>query len=153
EQPTHAMRRAVIAAIQTIKDLNKNVNSASGDWVGIVTFDAIDSYHAPVIRQSLTGNFTQAMQACTTLQCVGDINASTATENGIILAKQHLQPTSSGGAARTFTTKIMVLITDGVPNLYSSSSSTINAYISAHANADWYSTSDPEYNAVLMQTS
>lgn len=153
EQPTHAMRRAVIAAMKTIKDLNKNVPAATGDWVGIVSFDAIDSYHQPVVRQSLTGNFNAAMQACTTLQAVGDINASTATENGIILAKQHLLPTSSGGAARTFSTKVMVLITDGVPNIYSSSNSTISSYISGHSNSDWYSTSDPEYNAVLMQTS
>ena len=153
EQPTHAMRRSVIAAIKTIKDLNKNVPANVGDWVGIVSYDAIDSFHAPVVRQSLTGNFTQAMQACTTLQAVADVSASTATENGIILAKQHLLPTSSGGSARTFTTKIMVLITDGVPNIYSSSNSTISSYISSNSNSDWYSTSDPEYNSVLMQTS
>ncbi len=47
----------------------------------------------------------------------------------------------------------MVLITDGVPNIYSSSNSTISSYISSNSNSDWYSTSDPEYNAVLMQTS
>lgn len=153
EQPTHAMRRAVIAALKTIKDLNKNVSASQGDWVGIVSFDAIDSYHQPVIRHSLSGNFTAAMQACTTLQAVADVSSSTATENGIILAKQHLQSTSNGGAARTFTQKILVLITDGVPNIYSSSNSTITSYISGHSNADWYSTSDPEYNSVLMQTS
>jgi hypothetical protein len=153
EQPTHAMRRAVIAALKTIKDLNKNVSAATGDWVGIVTFDAIDSYHQPIIRHSLSGDFTAAMNVCTTLQAVGDIGSSTATENGIILAKNHLLPTGSGGAARTFSTKVLMLITDGVPNIYSSSNSAISNYISSHSNGDWYSTSDPEYNSVLMQTS
>ena len=153
EQPTHAMRRSVIAAIKTIKDLNKNIPAANGDWVGIVSYDAIDSYHAPVVRFSLSGDFNSAMNTCTTLQAVADVSASTATENGIILAKTHLLPTSSGGAARTFSTKIMVLITDGVPNIYSSSDSTISNYMGANSNSDWYSTSDPEYNSVLMQTS
>ncbi len=66
------------------------------------------------------------MLACTKLQACADIGASTATENGVIAARNHLKPTAQGGQGRLFTKKVMILITDGMPNLWQSSSGTIN---------------------------
>jgi hypothetical protein len=63
-----------------------------------------------------------------------------------------LQPASSGGSGRAHAQKVVVLLTDGMPNLYSSSSSTISSYISNNASSDWYSGSSYNaFNAPLMQ--
>jgi hypothetical protein len=45
----------------------------------------------------------------------------------------------------------VVLLTDGMPNLYTSNTSTINNYISDHPDDDFYSGSAYAYNAPLMQ--
>ena len=42
EQPMHAARRSLIAAIQVVKQFNASVPAAKGDWVSIVTFDSVD---------------------------------------------------------------------------------------------------------------
>ena len=151
EQPTHSARRALIAAIQVIKERNATISDMSQrDWVSVVTYDVADP--APAILQSLTGDYDVAMAACTTMQAVGDMQASTATENGMIAARQHLMPTSAGGAGRSHTTKVVVLLTDGMPNLYQSSTSTINDFITGHTNSNFYSGSAYATNAPLMQT-
>ncbi|MFO0871226.1 MAG: VWA domain-containing protein [Pirellulales bacterium] len=150
EQPTHAARRALIAAINLIKQRNLGIGDPNQmDWVSIVTF----SYGTNVaITRSLTSDYDAAMAACTTLQAVGDIGSSTATENGLILARTHIAPTSEGGQGRQYTNKIVVLLTDGIPNVYQSSSSSISSYITAHPGSNWYSgTSYLPYNAALMQ--
>ena len=59
--------------------------------------------------------------------------------------------TASG---RTNANKVIVLMTDGKPNLYSSSNSTITSYESAHANSNFYgSSSDYPQDAAMMQAS
>ncbi|MFN0198481.1 MAG: vWA domain-containing protein, partial [Planctomycetaceae bacterium] len=151
EQPTHAVRRSLIAALKVIEDLNGGLPNGAGDRVSLVTFDAIDQYHSPELVVPLTGNYRTAMDACTELQAVGDINASTATEYGLIKARQHIAPVSAGGQGRTNSTKVVVLLTDGVPNIYSSSSSTINSYIKGNPDSNFYSGSASQYNSVLMQ--
>lgn len=154
EQPMHAVRRAVIAALKVVEDQNAALAADWSDYVSIVTFDAIDSYHAPKIEQTLTRNYRAAMTATANLQVVGDINASTATENGLITARNHLKLASAGGSGRTYTNKVILLLTDGVPNLNQSTSTTVSNYISGHASSDYYSTSSANlpYNAVLMQS-
>lgn len=137
EQPSHACRRSMIAAMAVIKTLNSvNPSPEQRDWVSIVTFDKASP--APAIAQSLTSDYDSAMLACTRLQAVGDRNASTATEAGLIKAQEHLKPTSQGGAAREFSDKVVVLLTDGVPNLTASSSATISSYQSSNPDSNWY---------------
>jgi len=151
EQPTHAMRRAVIAAIQVIKERNEGVPDPNQrDWVSIVTFDAPHD-GGPKVLQSLTSDYTAAMQKCTTMQAVADAYYSTGTESGMLLAKQHLQPTSSGGAGRQFANKVVMVLTDGAPNLTTSSASTVSSYVSAHPNSDFYSPPSTPHDAALMQ--
>ena len=68
EQPTHAARRAIIAAIDLIKQRNENIaDMDQRDWVSIVTFDKITG-GGPQVPVPLTGDYDAAMQACPRLQ-------------------------------------------------------------------------------------
>ncbi|RMG38118.1 MAG: VWA domain-containing protein [Planctomycetota bacterium] len=150
-QPMHAVRRALIAAINVVKEQNKGLSPNVSDWVGVVTFDALDAYHQPEVLVPLTADFKSAMQACTTMQAVSDIGTSTATEAGIIKAREILKPISEGGQARSFTSKVMVVLSDGVPNAWQSPTSEINDYITQNPNADYYDPAYVWYNAALRQ--
>jgi hypothetical protein len=155
EQPTHAARRSMIAAINVIKERNQNIsNPYQQDWVSIITFDLL-SEGGPVVAQPLTNNYIQAMQQCTSLQACGGPGAHTATEAGLRAARNHIKSSSEGGAGRINCDKIVVLLTDGMPNLYDSSAyvdPSISGYISEHPNKDFYG-SDNYRNSSLMQTS
>jgi len=151
EQPAHASRRALIAAIQVVKEKNQSISDLTQrDWVSVVTYDHLAS-GGPVVLQPLTGDYDVAMQACTTMQCVADNQSSTATEAGIIEARNHAKPASQGGSGRTATNKVVVLLTDGVPNLYESSNSTVSSYRTANDSDDWYGGSAYAKDAPLMQ--
>ncbi len=153
EQPTHSARRSIIAAIQQIKLKNSLVSDPNqGDWVSVVSFDTVAG---TVLKQSLTSNYDTAMQACTTLQAVSDSAMSTATETGLIAAQNHIKPASQGGAGRENTQKVVVLLTDGMANLKTSSNSTVSTYRTGHTNSNFYGgTTSTDYasDAALMQT-
>jgi Putative Flp pilus-assembly TadE/G-like/von Willebrand factor type A domain len=153
EQPTHAARRSIIAAIQQIKSKNSVVSDPNQcDWVSVVTFDTVAG---TVLKQPLTSNYDTAMQACTTLQAVSDAAASTATETGLIAAQNHIKPASQGGAGRENSQKVIVLLTDGMANLKTSSNSAVSSYTSAHPNSNFISgttSNDNAMNAALMET-
>ena len=152
EQPTHAARRAIIAAIEVVKERNSSItNLSQRDWVSIITFDRL-SGNSPAIQVPLTGDYDVAMQGCTRLQACSDNGSSTATEVGLIAAANHIKPKSEGGSGRTATNKIVVLLTDGMPNLYQSSTSTINSYIKQHSSSNFYG-GDYPHDAALMRTS
>ena len=113
EQPTHASRRSLIAAMQEVKTRNNTITDINQrDWVSVISFDTVSG---TVTRQSLTSNYDNAMQVCTTLQAVGDNASSTATETGLIAAKTHCRPLRA--ASRRSAKKVVVLLTDGMPNL------------------------------------
>ena len=161
EMPTHAARCAIIAAIQVVQTQNQNISDTNQmDWVSIITFDKISST-SPKIQQALTSNYSAAMNACAGLQACSDNAACTCTEGGLALAYSHL--TANG---RTNANKIVVLLTDGLPNLQQSSTTTINNYINANPRTytnpttgqtsnNWYTSgSSKNYqNAALMQDS
>jgi hypothetical protein len=151
EQPTHAARRALIAAIDVVDERNQAVPSEEGrDQVAIITFDTL-SGPGPRVHQPLTGDYQVAMQACTTIQAVGDKGATTATEAGLALAASQLLPRREGGPARDDTDKVCVLLTDGVPNLYTSSNSDIDNFMSGSSSPDFYGGGQYWYDAALMQ--
>jgi hypothetical protein len=149
EQPVHASRRSLIAAIQEVKERNDTIpDMTQRDWVSVVRFDTVSGSS---IQQTLTGNYDNAMQTCTTLQAVGDNANSTATETGIITAANHIKAASQGGSGREHTEKVLVVLTDGMPNLYSSSSGTIGSYRTANPSSEWYGGSNYAGDAPLMQ--
>ena len=95
--------------------------------------------------------YTTAMSSCTMLQAVSDVGATTAIEAGLIAARNHLRLPSEGGQGRSFSKKIIVLLTDGVPNAWESSSSSINGYIQSHPSPDYYNSSYLWLNSALTQ--
>jgi Flp pilus assembly protein TadG len=149
EQPTHAAKRAIIAALQVIKDRNQGVSDSNQrDWVSIVTFDRNNNSQ---LVQSITCNYNLAMEACASLQAVADDALSTATESGLIRAKNHIASPDSGGQGRRYTNKVVVFLTDGIPNIPTTAANTITNYITAHPSPDFYGSSETSKNAVLMQ--
>lgn len=153
EQPMHAVRRSLIAALQVVKEMNETVKPGYGDMVSIVTYDALDKYHEPELLVSLTADYDAAMQACTTMQAVSDIGTTTATEAGLVLARNHLLSAKEGGEGRPFANKVVILLTDGIPNVWSSDEADIADYMDDNPSSEYYDPNYPWYNSVLMQTS
>ncbi|HEY2883031.1 MAG TPA: pilus assembly protein TadG-related protein [Pirellulales bacterium] len=150
EQPTHAERRSVIAGLNEIKTKNSTISDTNQkDWVSIVTFDKTAG---TVVRLGLTSNYDTAMQSCTTMQAVGNGGNSTSTETGLIAAYNLIKAQSQGGTGRENCQKVVILLTDGVANLQSSSNSTISSYRTAHPSSNFYGgTGNYSSDAALMQ--
>jgi hypothetical protein len=153
EQPTHAARRSVIAGLQEVKLKNTSISDSNQkDWVSIVTYDKNTNVSTIVPLLGLTSNYDSAMQACTKMQAVGQNGNSTATESGLAAGYNLIKPASQGGTGRENTQKVVVLLTDGMANLYSSSSSTISNYMNSNPSSDFYGgSSNTASNAALMQ--
>lgn len=152
EQPMHAVRRSLIASLEVIRSRNAQVGLNAGDKVAIVTFDGLDSDHAPALRQSLTSDYVGAMSACVDLQAVSDVGSTTATEAGLELARQHLKPVDQGGQGRKFAKKVIVLLTDGIPNAWSSTEGEVSTHMTQNPDGNYYATDYIWLNAALMQT-
>lgn len=132
EMPAHACRRALIAALQLIEERNSVVSDVNQrDWVSIITFDKVNS-SSPQILQALTSDYSTVMTSCTKLEACANNSLCTNTESGLALAKNHIKAASLGGAGRERTNKIVVLLTDGQPNLKQSSTTTVSAYKAAN---------------------
>jgi hypothetical protein len=152
EQPAHASRRAIIAAIEVIRQRNELIEDPNQrDWVSIVSYDALIN-GGPVIRQRLTANYQEAMEACTDLQAVADnYSGSTATDAGLMTAREHIRSKQDGGEGRRGTDKVVVLLTDGVPNLTAADPVEVSRYIAAHPSGDYYTSGKTAYNSPLVQ--
>jgi hypothetical protein len=152
EMPTHAVRRAVIAALAIIRDRNSTVSESSQkDWVSLVVFDKQneggDNSHVRIAK-SLTDNYSDVMNACTTLQATGVSGYCTDSEGGLIVARNHIKAASQGGSGRENANKVVVFLTDGNANLYESSTTTIDNYKRDHPGG--WGTSYAQ-NGALMQ--
>jgi hypothetical protein len=131
-----------------VKSRNATVpDSNLRDWVSIVTFDEVNGTR---LLQPLTSNYDSVMQTCTNLQSTHDGMASTATETGLIFARNHIKPSNQGGSGRLYTNKVVVLATDGNANLKSSSDSTVSTYRSNNPSSNFYG-NDEESDAAIMQ--
>jgi len=153
EQPLHGVRRALIAAIEAVKQRNQGIPLRNQrDWVAVISFDTLTG-GGPVLEQSLTDDYQAAMLACTRLQAVGEKDASRATEAGLIAAQKHINSEREGGLGRVSASKIVILLTQGPPNLYASDKSAVRNYLRSHPNSDWYAKGQECQNAALMQAS
>ena len=159
-QPMHALRRALIAGIDLVK--RRNSGLTSGDRVSIVTFDAQDMYHGSKVFLPLTSDYNVAMNACTNLQASADIGATTATDSGLILARTHLTTKTSannpgnvaaGPQGRSFAKKVVILVTDGLPNAWDSDPDELNGYVNKIKHPDFYDAGYDWFNSVLVQGS
>jgi Putative Tad-like Flp pilus-assembly len=153
EQPIHATRRALIAALQVMKERNGGLaNQNQRDWAGVISFDAVANGSVATLRFSLSGDYDAAMLACTKIQPVGDKGNSTATESGLDLALKHLQPIATGGGARVDTSKDVIVLSDGAPNVADSPLGEIEQFIQNVADpSDFYSSGAAPLNAALAK--
>ncbi|MCA9081999.1 MAG: VWA domain-containing protein, partial [Planctomycetaceae bacterium] len=132
---------------------NDSISPGAGDRVALVTYDALDAEHAPQVVLPLSADYDAAMSASTTLQATSDVGSTTATEAGISLARSILKTTDEGGQGRRFAKKVIVLLTDGVPNAWSTSELEIEEYIGNNPSDEYYDVGYVWYNAALMQAS
>ncbi|MEM8864257.1 MAG: vWA domain-containing protein, partial [Planctomycetota bacterium] len=149
-QPMHAARRSVIAAMDIVKQRNGVIpNKAYRDRVAVITFDSTDGSQ---VRHGLTNTYVNTMKSVARLQAVGDKGTTTATESGLILAKQLLRRKKDGGEARDDAKRVVVLLTDGMPNAYETSETAINKFASSSVIPDSYGGGYFWLDAALMQT-
>jgi hypothetical protein len=155
EQPMHSCRRAIIAGLQLIKTQNRaTTNPAVADRVAIISFDFKNA--GGVTVHPLDTNYNNAMLGVTTLQACRDEGYSTSTETGLIAARDLLKDSSQGGQGRPSANKVIILLTDGMPNDWSSSNGTLDAYPSSLPSAqssNFYVPGSYWVNGPLMQTS
>ncbi len=153
EQPTHAARIAIMAGINQVAALNSTVAVESRDHVCVITFETATGTK---VRYPLSKNgcdYEAARASVRDMQAMSDWAASTASENGLIVARDHLDPAKNPDGARPFSTKILVFLSDGIPNIKKSSNTTITNFMTNNPDGEWFgSGSNPfERNAVLMQ--
>ncbi len=153
EQPTHSVRLAVMAAIDKIATQNTGLNEAMKDHVGVVTFDTASGCVIKYALSTSSCDYNAAKGSVCDLQCVADDTLSTASENGLVMARQMLDPTQNPNGARLASTKFVIFLTDGIPNVKQSSNSTISTYETAHPQGEWFTsgTNEFERDSVLMQ--
>jgi Flp pilus assembly protein TadG len=168
EMPTHAARRAIIAAIQVIDSRNKNITDPQQrDWVSVISFNVKGSgavIEVPLRQNSSTtgnpvsyadaisGNSAVGSNGCVNLQACADYSSSsggTTTDQGLIAAVNHIKYGGTG-LGRQQANKIIVLLTDGLPNDHSSLDGDITNYKGGHSSSYW--TGDNNKDAALMQT-
>lgn len=155
EQPTHAMRVAVMAAVDKIANMNKGITGTLKDHVAIVTFDTIAGSVTQVPLNANDCDYSAVKSALCNLQAVGDDQLSTGSEKGLQMAYNLLDPAQNTNT-RSSAVKMVVFLSDGIANLKVSSNTTISNYTSANPSAgEWFSSSDSYYlerNGAMMQT-
>jgi len=144
EQPMHACRRALIAALRVIEDRNAAVpNAQHRDHVAIISFDL--KQNGTTLHYGLGSDYYAAMQACVELQATTDVGYSTTTEAGLIRARQVLRQ------GRPRANKVVVLLTDGAPNDWVTDEGEIARYMAQHPSRDYYGNGGWWLDAPLMQ--
>ena len=151
-QPMNAVRRSLISSLQVIRDRNKEFGMTIGrDYVAVMAFDKAGN--GTTLVHALTDDYEAAMTACTTLQSTSDKGRSTATEVGLSDAYNYIRPTDKGGFGRRNANKVVVLLTDGLPNDYTSADGDIDSYMAASpGETDFYGGGYYWLDAALMQT-
>lgn len=152
EQPTHAARMAIMAGVNKIKDLNKNVALIAQDHVCVITFDTDAGTQVKYALAADSCDYDKARASVRDIQAVSDWEYSTASEGGLVAARDHLNPSKNSGA-RKYSTKVLVFLSDGIPNIKESSTSTIDTFVTANTKGEWFSSGSFKYerNAALMQ--
>ena len=149
-EPMHTVRRALIAALQRVKQRNLEIGNPSlADRVSIVTFDSLAG-GGPVVRQPLTSDLDLAMLACSRLQAVGDRGATSAMDSGMETARRHLRPKREGGQGRRAAKKVVVLLVVGPPDTCEADRFEIDRFMRVHPAKEFYADGSYRYNAPLV---
>ena len=150
-QPMNSVRRSLIAALQVVRDRNIAFGLTSQrDLVSVMTFDNIAN--GTSLIQPLTDDYNAAMRACTSMQATSDKGQSTTTEAGLLDAYNYLRSPIEGGSGRFGANKVVVLLTDGLPNAFVSSTNDIDEFISNNTDEpDFYGGGFYWLDAAIMQ--
>jgi Flp pilus assembly protein TadG len=136
EMPTHAARRAIISAIQVVWERNLLTPDNLKDRVSVVSFDTDTG---TIIRHALGSDYEQAMRDTAKLQAThyqtneDTYSTNTATAYGLKAAVNYLQ----SSVARANANKVVILLTDGRPNVYSSTWDISTSVPQAYNNLDF----------------
>jgi hypothetical protein len=154
EQPTHAMRIALMAAMDKIALMNAPYGEESKDHVCIITFDTSAETQVlyPLNRHEC--DYEAIKDVLPTLQATAGGPASTASEHGLVRAMNHMDHELNPDGPRWSSRRVVVFVTDGMPNIKQSGNSTIDNYRNANP-GEWFTTGARRYerNAVLMRVS
>lgn len=155
EQPTHAAKLALMAAIDRIAEINANYPEVSKDHVCVITFDTAAGCRVVHPLRVDGCDYEAVKDAVCGLQAVADDASSTASENGLIAARNHMDPEVNQNGPRWAARRLIVFVSDGIPNIKKTSDTTINNYRSANPDGEWFTSGDyvNQRNAVLMQAS
>lgn len=154
EQPTHSLKLAVMAAVNKIATLNSGLSGDIKDHISIITFDTTSGSSIVYPLSASDCDYAAVKNSLRNLQAVGDTSASTSSEKGLQLALNHLDPAQNSNA-RSSASKVVIFLTDGIPNVKVSSNTTVDSYVSSHT-AEWFNSSGSYYrerNAAMMQVS
>jgi hypothetical protein len=153
EQPTHATRLAVMAAIDQLALLNTGIAEASKDHVCVITFNTAAGCTIKYPLNTTSCDYQAAKASLRDIQAVADDASSTASENGLILARNHLDPNVNPSGPRLSAAKFLIFLSDGIPNIKSSSNTVINNWITNNPDGEWFTSGYYTYerNATLMQ--
>jgi hypothetical protein len=154
-QPMHALRRGLIAGLDVVDELNGSGRPEVRDWVSVVTFDGLSPHHRPEIAHPLTADYPAVMETVSKLQAVADVGATTALDPAVQLAQAHLAAATEGGQGRSFARKVIVIVSDGVPNAWTTAEADVAAYRSAlepEQQEEFYAAGATWLNAPLMHT-
>ncbi|HND51939.1 MAG TPA: VWA domain-containing protein [Pirellulaceae bacterium] len=139
EQPLHAARRALVMAIEEIRERNRvvagQVDSRYRDWVSLITFDRDATLRVPL--GGTDADYARTIQESVNLQATNDEGPSTSLDNALEIVAQHLATSTNGGAGRDGTDRVVVLLTDGVPNKQTISKTQVSNYIRDTAPAEY----------------
>lgn len=149
-QPMHAARRSIISSLDVVAERNGLIPSRGHrDHVALVSFDTTDG---SVVQQDLTHRYVRTMRSVSKLQATGDKGTTTATETGLALAQEIIRPLSQGGQAREDSTKVVVLLTDGIPNAFESGEGDIDGFAAGNPGGEFYGGGYYWLDAALMKT-
>jgi hypothetical protein len=152
EQPAHACKRALISAFELLRVQNLNTPAGQGDRAAVLTFDF--KGYGVVQAHPLDAAWSQAMADVALIQSANDNGYSTTTDQGLVAARNVLKPTTEGGQGRIGANRIVVLLTDGSPNDWSTPNSEVNSYMSGLPSEqliDFYGGGGYWLDAPLMQ--
>jgi hypothetical protein len=147
------VRLALLAAVNSLAASNAGRSESLKDHVCLITFDTAAG---SVVRYPLSTtacDYNAVKNSIRTIQAVADDVANTASENGLILAKNHLNPATNPTGARPAATKVIIFLSDGVANIMQSSATTVTNFTSANPSPEWFTTGlyINERNAAIMQ--
>lgn len=153
EQPTHSVRLALISTLKRLEAANSGRPEYQRDHCSVISFDTIAGTQLRYPLDVKQCDYVAVRDSVRGLQAAADDTLNSATETGLALAQSHLDPATNPGGGRAGVSKYVVLLTDGVPNLRSSTTSAIDAFIASHPSAEWFTSGSNRYerNAVLMR--